>query len=62
MNKTRLVYSIAAILFGAFIIVFGGMDDSPGAQLLGLIAVILGIAGLIKSKKRKYEPKNISES
>lgn len=32
--------------------VFGEIDDSPGGQLLGLIAVIIGIAGLITSIKR----------
>jgi uncharacterized membrane protein HdeD (DUF308 family) len=52
MNKFRLTYSILAILFGVFIFVYGGMDDSPGAQLLGLIAVILGIVSLIKSRKK----------
>jgi hypothetical protein len=48
MNKTRLIYSIPAILFGAFMIVYGGMDDSPGAQFLGLIAAIAGIVSFIK--------------
>ena len=32
--------------------VYGGYDDSPGGQMLGLIAVIIGIVGIIKSKKR----------
>jgi len=31
--------------------VFGGYDDSPGAQLLGLVIVIAGIIGVVKSKK-----------
>jgi len=52
MNKSKLLYSALAILFGAFLIVFGGIDDSPGAQLLGLILVIVGIIGVIKSKKK----------
>ena len=52
MNKNRIIYSTAAILFGVFIFVYGGYDDSPGAQLLGLIAVILGIIGLVKSRKK----------
>jgi hypothetical protein len=52
MNKTRILYSIVAILFGAFLVVYGGMDDSPGGQLLGLILVILGIVGIVKSKKK----------
>lgn len=52
MNKSRIIYSIFAILFGAFIFVYGGTDDSPGGQLLGFILVIVGVAGIIKSKKK----------
>lgn len=52
MNKMRIVYFIIAILFGVFVFVYGGYDDSPGAQLLGLLAVIIGIVGVIKSKKK----------
>jgi len=47
----RLLYFILAILFGVFIFVYGGYDDSPGAQLLGLIAVVISIIGLIKNRK-----------
>jgi len=32
--------------------VYGGYDDSPGAQGLGLIAFVIGIAGIIKNKKK----------
>jgi hypothetical protein len=34
--------------------VYGGIDDSPGGQLLGIIAVIIGIVGIIKSKKKNF--------
>lgn len=51
MNKRYIVYLIIAILFGAFVFVYGGMDDSPGAQGLGLIIVITSIVGIIKKKK-----------
>lgn len=33
-------------------VVYGGIDDSPGGQLLGLVLVIAGIVGVIKSKKK----------
>ncbi len=33
-------------------IVYGEIDDSPGGQLIGLLAIIIGIAGLVKSKKK----------
>ncbi|MEA2701979.1 MAG: hypothetical protein QOE22_688 [Candidatus Parcubacteria bacterium] len=52
MNKGRLLCSILAIAFGAFMFVYGGIDDSPGAQLLGLVVVIIGIVSVVKSKKK----------
>jgi len=53
MNKSRIAYSVLAILFGAFMFVYGEFDDSPGGQFLGLLAIIIGIVGAIKSKKKK---------
>jgi hypothetical protein len=53
MNIPRLLFSIIEILLGAAMFVYGGYDDSPGAQGLGLLAVIFGIFGIIKSRKRK---------
>ena len=52
MNKMKVLFSLIAILFGAFMFVYGGADDSPGGQLLGLVAVIAGVVGIIKSKKK----------
>lgn len=52
MNKVRIIYSIFAILFGAFMFVYGGWDDSPGAQLLGVILTIFGVVKIIKSKNK----------
>jgi len=52
MKKSRIPYFVLAILFGIFMFVYGEYDDSPGGQLIGLIAVIIGIVGLIKNKKK----------
>lgn len=52
MHTARLHLSILAILFGAFLIGFGGYDDSPGGQLLGVVIVAIGIVGVVKSKKK----------
>jgi hypothetical protein len=52
MNKRKILYLVIAILFGVFMFVHGEFDDSPGGQLIGLAAVIIGVAGLIKSKKK----------
>ncbi len=52
MKKSRILYSILAILIGVLMFVYAGIDDSPGGQMLGLLAVIFGIVGLIKRKKK----------
>ena len=54
MNKNiKTIPSALAILFGVFLIVFGGYDDSPGTQGLGLILIIATIVMAIRSKKKK---------
>ncbi len=52
MNKIRILCFVLAILFGIFMFVYGGYDDSPGGQLMGLAAIIIGVVGLIKRKKK----------
>ncbi len=32
--------------------IYGGHDDSPGAQLMGLTVFIIGIVGLIMNRKK----------
>lgn len=56
MNKRRILYSVLAILIGVLMFVYGGVDDSPGGQMIGLIAVIIGIVGVITSKKKTSDP------
>ncbi len=53
MNKIKIIFSILTILLGLFLIVFGGYDDSPGAQGLGLLLIIITIVIVIKGKKKK---------
>lgn len=52
MNKRKILYSILAIALGVFFVVYGGIDDSPGGQLIGLLAIIIGVVGVIKSRKK----------
>jgi len=55
MYKKLIILSfVLNILLGAFMFVFGGADDSPGAQLLGLVVVIVGIYGLVSLIRNKY--------
>lgn len=53
MIKSRIIYFVIAILFGVFMFVYGGYDDSPGGQGLGLLIGVVGIVGIIKSRKKK---------
>lgn len=53
MHIRRLILSIIGILFGAFMFVYGGYDDSPGAQGLGALAFAAGIYGVIKSRRNR---------
>lgn len=55
MNVIKVMCFILAILFGAFMFVYGEFDDSPGGQLLGLLAVIAGIWGIIRKRKKRLE-------
>jgi hypothetical protein len=52
LDIPRLALGILAIAFGAFMFVYGGYDDSPGAQLLGALAFIGGITAIVKSRKK----------
>lgn len=53
MNMPRFLFSVVEILLGTWMFIYGGYDDSPGAQGLGLFAIILGIMGIVKSKTKK---------
>lgn len=51
MTKNIILY-IILILCGAFLFIFGGYDDSPGAQLLGVLLALAGVVGFIRRKKK----------
>lgn len=53
MNKTKILFSVLAVFFGAFLFVYGEFDDSPGGQLLGLILVAAGAWGAVRTWKKK---------
>jgi hypothetical protein len=52
MNTIKIIALILLVAFGGFMIAYGGWDDSPGGQLLGLIAVIGGGVGILREHKR----------
>ncbi|MFA6486054.1 MAG: GGIII-like transmembrane region-containing protein [Candidatus Magasanikbacteria bacterium] len=53
MNKyIKIILSISTILLGVFFIIFGGYDDSPGLQGIGLILIIVTVVIAIMSRKK----------
>lgn len=50
MTHTTIILSTLAALFGIVFFIFGGYDDSPGAQGLGLIIFLSGVITLIRNK------------
>ena len=55
MKIIKILSFVVLVAFGAFMIVYGERDDSPGGQLLGVLAVFGGIAGAWKSRKKKAD-------
>jgi len=53
INKRNIIYFALLVPFGILLFVFGGYDDSPGGQLLGLVIAIIGIVGIVKKKNKK---------
>ncbi len=52
MSKIKIASFIFLALFGVFLFIFGGYDDSPGGQLLGLLMFVIGIIGLVRGRKK----------
>jgi hypothetical protein len=52
-KKLKIMFFVFTVLFGIFVFIYGGYDNSPGAQLLGLIIFIIGITRLIKKMRIK---------
>jgi hypothetical protein len=46
MKIGKIVLYILAIIIGAFMFVYAGIDDSPGGQLIGVVLAVVGIVGL----------------
>jgi len=55
MLKGKILFAILEILLGVFMFIYGGYDDSPGGQLLGVVAVIMGVWNIIKSRRKISE-------
>lgn len=55
MNKPKTI-SLILILVGILFVIFGGIDDSPGSQLIGVVLIILVVAQAIRglAKENRY--------
>ncbi len=53
MSKIKSFFYFLTLFFGAFMVVYGERDDSPGAQGLGLILAIFGVVSLIRGRKKQ---------
>jgi hypothetical protein len=54
----KSLLAILAIAIGMAAIVLGGIDDAPGAQLLGIVLVVgVGSAWLFRRAARKQPPR-----
>lgn len=47
-NVAFIALSVLGIVAGILFTVLGGMDDAPGAQVIGVVVAVAGIIGVIK--------------
>ncbi len=47
MKPIIIIQIVLSIVSGALLIGYGGMDDSPGAQGIGLLTIISSLAVLV---------------
>jgi hypothetical protein len=47
-----ILYFILIIFIGPVMFIYAGYDDSPGGQLIGVIVSIIGIIGIIRTKRK----------
>jgi len=45
---SKTIFSILIMLIGVFFIIYGGIDDSPGGQVLGFLLFAIGVWGIVK--------------
>lgn len=58
MDTIKIIKKITRIVFvllGAFLFIYGGYDDSPGAQGLGLALLLVSIWFLLKNSRKLPE-------
>lgn len=51
----KKITRIVLVLLGVFLFIYGGYDDSPGAQGLGLALLLVSIWFLLKDSRKLRE-------
>lgn len=49
---TKLIPSILSGAIGIALVIYGGNDDSPGAQLLGLVIFIASMVVMVRTRRK----------
>ncbi len=56
MNIIQIIQLLLSVVSGALLIGYGGMDDSPGAQGIGLLTLVsslyIGLTMLIRARRK----------
>ena len=52
MKIIKVLGFTVLMLLGVAMFVYGGWDDSPGGQGLGVLMVVGGVVGLVKTLKK----------
>ncbi len=50
----KILGLILLMLFGVFMFIYGGYDDSPGGQGLGLLAFVAGLFLMVRISKKRF--------
>ena len=50
----KIFMAIAGVVFGAFAMIFGEFDDSPGLQGLGMLLILFIIYRIYRSFKKSH--------
>ena len=53
--KKKIILFILIISLGILMFIYAGYDDSPGGQLIGVLVIVIGIVGAIKSWKKNLK-------
>jgi len=51
-KKIKIIYLFVGVLIGVFMFAYGEIYDNSSAQLIGALAILIGLAGLFIERKK----------